>query len=202
MLAATALLWALPAVTANAALERAQFEAALMTARDYADDRSLVFYCLRRVREQVPFLYAGLQTDLEQTVVKMKVAGASARQTAEVVQAVLSQVRFYGRDARDESLERRCIAKDVERSRAEARGVIGAKSARQPCALRGKTAWGRPRGMLEIRQRQRPVCPAVRLRGRVFLFCPSGAPELRRLKATRSRAAGSGFGDGLQAESC
>ena len=94
-----------------------------MTARDYADDRSLIFYCLRGSTETVPFLYAGLQADLEQAVQKMKSAGASARQSAEMVQMVLSTVRTYPRDAKDDALDRRCISKDVERSRAEVKGV-------------------------------------------------------------------------------
>jgi carbamoylphosphate synthase large subunit len=113
----------LPAVSAHAALDRMQFEATLVTARDYADDRSLLFYCLRGAGETVPFLYAGLQADLEQAVQRMKAAGASARQNAEMVQVVLSAVRFYPRDAKDDALDRRCISKDVERSRAEVKGV-------------------------------------------------------------------------------
>jgi hypothetical protein len=108
---------------AEAALDRAQQDAVLITARDYADDRSLIFYCLRGSTETVPFLYAGLQADLEQAVQKMKTAGASARQSAEMVQKVLSTVRTYARDAKDDTLDRRCISKDVERSRAEVKGV-------------------------------------------------------------------------------
>ena len=117
------LLLTLPAAHAEAALERVQFDAVLMTARDYADDRSLIFYCLRGSAETVPFLFAGLQADLEQAVQKLKAAGASARQSAEMVQMVLSTVRTYPREARDDALDRRCISKDVERSRAEVRGV-------------------------------------------------------------------------------
>ena len=123
LLAGGFLLLTLPAAHAEAALERAQFDAVLMSARDYADDRSLIFYCLRGSTETVPFLYAGLQADVEQAVQKMKSAGASARQSAEMVQMVLGTVRTYGRDAKDEALDRRCISKDVERSRAEVRGV-------------------------------------------------------------------------------
>ena len=123
ILAGGFLLLMLPVAHAEAALERAQFDAVLMTARDYADDRSLIFYCLRGSTETVPFLYAGLQADLEQAVQKMKSAGASARQSAELVQIVLSTVRTFTRDAKDDSLDRRCISKDVERSRAEVRGV-------------------------------------------------------------------------------
>ena len=122
-LAGSCLLLTLPATPAAAALERAQFEAALVAARGYADDRSLIFYCLRGSTETVPFLYAGLQADLEQAVQKMKKAGASARQSAEMVQMVLSTVRFYPAAAKDDSLDRRCISKDVERSQAEVRGV-------------------------------------------------------------------------------
>jgi hypothetical protein len=123
LLAGGFLLLTLPAARAEAALERAQFEAVLITARDYADDRSLLFYCLRSSTEMVPFLYAGLQADIEQAVQKMKSAGASARQSAEMVQMVLATVRTYPREAKDNVLDRRCISKDVERSRAEVRGV-------------------------------------------------------------------------------
>ena len=122
-LAATTLVLAVPIAHAQAALERAQFEQAMTTARDYADDRSLIFYCMRGSSETVPFLYAGLHADVEQAVQKMTKAGASARQNAEVVQVVLSTVRFYPATAKDASLDRRCISKDVERSLAEVRGV-------------------------------------------------------------------------------
>ncbi|MBY0321752.1 MAG: hypothetical protein K2X72_23720 [Reyranella sp.] len=122
-LAGSFLLLTLPAAHAQAALERAQFELVLITARDYADDRSLIFYCLRGSTETVPFLYAGLQADIEQAVQRMKTAGASARQSAEMVQVVLTTVRTYARDAKDDALDRRCISKDVERSRAEVKGV-------------------------------------------------------------------------------
>jgi len=122
-LAVCTLVLAVPIAHAQAALDRAQFEQSLMAARDYADDRSLIFYCLRSSSETVPFLYAGLQSDLEQAVQKLKKAGASARQSAEMVQLVLSTVRFYPPTAKDDSLDRRCISKDVERSQAEVRGV-------------------------------------------------------------------------------
>ena len=122
-LAACTLVLTVPIAHAQAALDRAQFEQSLMAARDYADDRSLIFYCLRASSETVPFLFAGLQSDLEQAVQKMKKAGASTRQNAEMVQMVLSTVRFYPPTAKDDSLDRRCISKDVERSQAEVRGV-------------------------------------------------------------------------------
>jgi hypothetical protein len=137
-LAASFVLLMLPAAHAEAALDRARFEATLITARDYADDRSLIFYCLRGSTETVPFLFASLQADVEQAVQKMKNAGASARQTAEMVQVVLSSVRYYPRDARDDALDRRCIAKDVERSRAEVKGVSVPLFQRPPFDKMGK----------------------------------------------------------------
>jgi hypothetical protein len=137
LLASGLLACALPAA-AMAALDRAQFEAALATARDYAEDRSLIFYCLRGSVETTPFLYAGLQTDLEQTLQKMKAAGASSRQSAELVQTVMVTVRFYPRDAKDTGLDRRCISKDVERSRAEVKGVSVPLFLRPPFDKLGK----------------------------------------------------------------
>ena len=122
-LAVAVMLWAAIPAAARAALYRARFESALVTARDYAADRSLMFYCLRASTERLPFVYAGLQADLERTVQRMKAAGASPRQSAEVVQAVLSNVRFYGPQTKEASLDRRCITKDVERSSIDGKGV-------------------------------------------------------------------------------
>lgn len=138
ILATSMLVLTLPAAHAQAALDRVRFDATLTTARDYADDRSLLFYCLRGATEILPFLYAGLQADLEQAVQKMKAAGASSRQTAEMVQEVLGTVRFYPRDAKDDSLDRRCISKDVERSRAEMSGVSVPLVLRPPFDKLGK----------------------------------------------------------------
>jgi hypothetical protein len=137
-LAASALVLAVPIAHAQAALDRSQFEQAMMAARDYADDRSLIFYCLRGSSETLPFLYAGLQADIEQAMGKMKKAGASARQSAEMVQVVLTTVRFYPAAAKDESLDRRCISKDVERSQAEVRGVSVPLFLRPPFDKLGK----------------------------------------------------------------
>ncbi len=36
---------------------------------------------------------------------------------------VMSNMRFYQRDAKDAALDRRCIARDVERTLAEGKGV-------------------------------------------------------------------------------
>lgn len=137
LLAGSLLVCALPAI-AMAALDRAKFEAALAAGREYAEDRSLLFYCLRSSVETMPFLYASLHADLEQALQKMKAAGASSRQSAEMVQMVLTNVRFYPRDAKDAGLDRRCISKDVERSRAEANGVSRPLFLRPPFDKLGK----------------------------------------------------------------
>ena len=117
------LLLTLPAAHAEAALERAQFDAVLMTARDYADDRSLIFYSPARLTKTVPFLYAGLQADLEQAVQKRNwpapVPARAPRWCRWCSAPCAPRARGQGRDA----LDRRCISKDVERSRAEVKGV-------------------------------------------------------------------------------
>ena len=73
-----------------------RFDALLATARGYAEDRSLIFYCLRGNKEAVPFLYAGLHFDIEEAVQRLRAAGSDDRQNALLIQAVLSHVRFAG----------------------------------------------------------------------------------------------------------
>jgi len=55
-----------------------------------------------------------------------------------MVQVVLSTVRTYPRDAKDDALDRRCISKDVERSRAEVKGVSVPLFLRPPFDKMGK----------------------------------------------------------------
>src|SRR5438876_11271617 len=45
-------------------LDPALFEALVKTARTYAADRTLIFYCLRKNDEMAPFLYAGVHLDI------------------------------------------------------------------------------------------------------------------------------------------
>ena len=71
-----------------------RFDALLAAARGYAEDRSLIFYCLRGNEEVVPFLYAGLHFDIEEAVQRLRAAGSDDRQNALLIQAVLSHVRF------------------------------------------------------------------------------------------------------------
>ena len=56
---------ATPTAGQAAQIDPQRFDALLAAARGYAEDRSLVFYCLRGKGEVVPFLYAGLRFDIE-----------------------------------------------------------------------------------------------------------------------------------------
>jgi hypothetical protein len=86
-------------------------------------DVSPVNYCLRVYDEQWPFLYYAVHRDIEDAVVKLKAAHAEPRQNAEFVQAVLANVRFYAKDARDPALDRRCIEGEVEKNYARLFGL-------------------------------------------------------------------------------
>ena len=110
----------LPPMAATAEpLERARVEAVLATARAYADDRTLINYCLRYANEMRPFLYSVMQADIEQALVKLRAADADHVQKAELVQAVIANVRFFPPDAKDAALDRRCVSEEVERNYAQ-----------------------------------------------------------------------------------
>ena len=100
-----------------------RFDALLAAARGYAEDRSLIFYCLRGKGEVVPFLYAGLHFDIEEAVQRLRAAGSDDRQNALLIQAVLSHVRFPAPDAQDPLLDQQCVAKDVEKNLDMLQGV-------------------------------------------------------------------------------
>lgn len=111
------LVWTPNAATAQPeALDARRWPALLAAARAYAQDRTLISYCFRRSEEMTPFLYAGLHADIEDALRRLRAAGASDRQRAELVQAVLSNVHFAGRDTSDAGLDKDCVAKDVEKN--------------------------------------------------------------------------------------
>jgi hypothetical protein len=91
----------------------------LVTARAYADDRTLINYCIRYANEMRPFLYSVVQGHIEEALVKLRAAGADHQQRAELVQAVLANVRFFPADAKDAALEKRCVSEEVERNYAQ-----------------------------------------------------------------------------------
>jgi len=104
-------------------LDPVRFEGVLMAARSYAVDVSLVNYCLRIYDEQRPFLYYAVQRDIEEALARLKAAAADASQNARFVEAVLVNVRFYPKDARDPALDRRCIEGEVEKNYAQNFGL-------------------------------------------------------------------------------
>jgi hypothetical protein len=91
----------------------------------------LIFYCLRHANETRPFLYGGVQADIEGALVKLRAAGADPRQQAELVQAVLANVRTFPADARDAALDRRCASEEVERNYAQL-GAVSLPLATRP----------------------------------------------------------------------
>jgi hypothetical protein len=100
-----------------------RFDSLLAAARSYAEDRTLIFYCLRRDEEIVPFLYAGLHFDIEDAVQRLRAAGNDDRQNALLTEAVLSHVRFATADVQDPLLDQQCVAKDVEKNFEILKGV-------------------------------------------------------------------------------
>jgi hypothetical protein len=121
VLAATLALASLPATAAP--METRQFQAALSTARAYAADRTLIFYCFRQEAEQRPFLWVTVHFDLQEALQRFKAAGADHRQNAELGEAVLANVRAFAADAKDATLEAQCRSKDVENAAATFNGV-------------------------------------------------------------------------------
>lgn len=109
------------------ALPEPVFAAALDSARKYADDRTLINFCLRTNDEIGPFLYLGMHDDLEQTRQRMQAAGASLAQVGELLRAVLSAVRLAARNARDTRLEQECEQREIAKGYALLAAETGAK---------------------------------------------------------------------------
>jgi hypothetical protein len=108
-------------------LDPVRFEGVLAAARGYAADVSLVNYCLRVYDEQRPFLYYAVyyavQLDLAKALDTLEAANAEPGQNARFVEAVLANVRFYPKDAKDAALDRRCIEGEVEKNYARNFGL-------------------------------------------------------------------------------
>ena len=83
-------------------------------AREYAADRTLVYYCLRKQAEMVPFFYLILHSETQDALAKLKAAGGTTEQNAELVRAVYVNTRFAAPETDDPVLEAECKAKDVE----------------------------------------------------------------------------------------
>lgn len=106
----------MPGLAAAEPLTPLSFRAALETAKAYAADRTLVFYCLRHETEMVPFTYMIVHMETEDALAKLRAAGSEAKQNALLVQTVMTNVRFPAPGASDPALDAECKAKNVEQS--------------------------------------------------------------------------------------
>jgi hypothetical protein len=104
-------------------LDAALFAALLNTARSYAVDRTLIFYCLRKSDEMTPFAYAGVHLDLAYALQLLRAAGGDERQRAQLIEAVLRNIRPAKREDEDAALNKQCAAAEVEKSLATLQGV-------------------------------------------------------------------------------
>jgi len=107
---------ALPAIATADPLTPVSFRQLIAAAREYAAGRTLVFYCLRKQTEMVPFFYFILHSETHDALVKLKDAGGTPQQNAELVQAVQASVRFSAASSDDAALETECKAQNVEQN--------------------------------------------------------------------------------------
>jgi hypothetical protein len=119
-------------------LDPVRFKAVLAAAQGYAADVSLVNYCLRVYDEQRPFLYYAVLLDLEEAMAVLKGVDAKPQQKAEFAEAVLANVRFYPKDAKDPALDRRCTEEEVEKKYVQNFGVSPALKRRPPLDKLGR----------------------------------------------------------------
>ena len=103
--------------------DAALFEALLKTARTYAADRTLIFYCLRKNDAMTPFAYAAVHLDLAYALQLVRAAGADERQRAELIEAVLRYIRPAKREDEDAALNSQCATAEVEKNLARLQGV-------------------------------------------------------------------------------
>jgi hypothetical protein len=104
-------------------LDAPLFEGLLKTARDYAADRTLILYCLRKNDEMVPFLYAAVHLDIAYALQLLRASDADDRQRAQLIEAVLRNVHSAGRDEEDPPRNADCVAADIEKSVTQLKGV-------------------------------------------------------------------------------
>jgi len=106
----------LPALAAAEPLTPVSFRQVIEAAKEYAADRTLVFYCLRHDKAVASAFHYILHAETQDALVKLKDAGGTPDQNAELVRTILANTRFFAADANDPALEAECKAKDVEKS--------------------------------------------------------------------------------------
>ena len=107
---------ALPLIATAEPLTPVRFQQILATAKTYAADRTLIFYCVRDEPGMLPFDYLIIHSEIAEALGKLKAAGSEARQNAELVQAVMANVRYPTTAASDAAMDAECTAKNVKQN--------------------------------------------------------------------------------------
>ena len=116
LLALSILCDALPSTASAEPLTAVRFQQLLATAKAYAADRTLTFYCIRDEPGMLPFNYLVIHTEVQAALDKLKAAGSEARQNAELVEAVMSNVRYPMVGASDPAMDAECNSQNVKQS--------------------------------------------------------------------------------------
>ena len=107
---------ALPSIAAAEPLTPVRFQQVLATAKAYAADRTLIFYCIRDEPGMLPFNYLVIHTETQAALDKLKAAGSEAKQNAELVEAVMANVRYPIAPSSDAAMDAECKSKNVKQS--------------------------------------------------------------------------------------
>ncbi|GEP57791.1 hypothetical protein RSO01_49570 [Reyranella soli] len=116
LLACSIVCGALPSIAIAEPLTPVRFQQVLATAKAYAADRTLIFYCIRDEPGMLPFNYLVVHTETEAALNKLKAAGSEAKQNAELVEAVMANVRYPTTGASDAAMDAECQSKNVRQS--------------------------------------------------------------------------------------
>lgn len=93
-----------------------RFQQVLATAGAYAADRTLIFYCIRDEPGMPPFNYLVIHSETEAALNKLEATGSEARQNAELVEAVMANVRYPTTAASDAAMDVEYKSKNVKQS--------------------------------------------------------------------------------------
>ena len=106
-----------------APIDGPRFEAVLVAARGYAEERTLLFHCFRATAEARPVLFFQMHGDLQDAIKKLNEAGSDRRQNGRFVEAVWTNVRAAPPDARDAALDAQCASRKLEEELSTLTGV-------------------------------------------------------------------------------
>ncbi len=93
--------------------EREFWAAAFETGRAYAQDLTLISYCVRNDADLASFVPISLVGDLHSVADRARMGAVDYRRMAEFIREVLTSVRFASRDAADPALDKQCAERKV-----------------------------------------------------------------------------------------